>query len=59
MDWGMRMNNTNEWFYPEEKMPELGDKIILSDGIETMEIIYMGPPADIHQSNVVKWRYAE
>ena len=52
-------NKKHEWFYPEDKMPEVGDKIILNDGIETMEIVYMGPPTDIHQSNVRMWRYAE
>lgn len=48
-----------KWFFPEEQMPKIGDRIIVSDGNEQMEIIFEALPADVRQSNVRMWRYAE
>lgn len=49
-----------EWYFPDEKMPEIGAHIILKDwNNEEMEIEFMSPPTDIHESNVMMWRYAD
>lgn len=53
------MKKAHEWFFPEEQMPKIGDRIIVSDGNEQMEIIFEALPTDVRQSNVRMWRYAD
>ena len=46
------------WFLPSEKMPSIGEKIVVQDWSgEEMEIVFSSFPTDINQSNVCKWRY--
>lgn len=50
----------HEWFDPADKMPEIGDRIIVCDfSGEEMEIVFTSMPTDISASNVMLWRYAD
>lgn len=56
LDW----SEDPKWFTPFEKMPNIGDKIVVQDWSgEEMEIVFESFPTDINQSNVCKWRYTE
>lgn len=48
------------WFSPYERMPEIGDHIVVQDlSGEEMEITFFSPPTDVGKSNVWAWRYAD
>lgn len=51
-------NKLHKWFSPNEKMPNIGDKIVVQDwsGAE-MDIVFDSFPTDVGQSNVCRWRY--
>ena len=49
----------SKWYYPSEKMPNIGDHIIVSDGYDEMAIVFTAPPTDVNKSNVIMWRYDE
>jgi hypothetical protein len=52
------LNNDKKWFSPNEKMPNIGDRIIVQDWSgEEMEVVFDSFPTDVKQSNVCKWRY--
>ena len=56
LDW----SEDPKWFTPFEKMPNIGDRIVVQDWSgEDMEIVFESFPTDINQSNVCKWRYVE
>ena len=48
-----------EWFFPDEKMPDIGDNIVVRswDG-EDMDIMFSSFPTNVKESNVMMWRYA-
>lgn len=49
-----------EWYFPDEKMPEIGARIIVKDwNDEEMEVEFMSLPTDINESNVIMWRYVD
>ena len=53
-------SDLSKWFYPQEKMPNIGDHIIVQDWSgEEMDIVFDGFPTDVGQSNVCKWRYVD
>lgn len=55
-----KYNKNKTWFAPFEKMPNIGDRIVVQDWSgEDMEIVFESFPTDINQSNVCKWRYVE
>lgn len=49
-----------KWFYPKDKMPSIGDRIVVQDwNGEEMEIVFESAPFDVEESNVCKWRYVD
>ena len=48
-----------EWFSVDEKMPQVGDHIIVSDGYDEMEIFVSSLPQTPYNGNVIMWRYAD
>ena len=47
----------SKWYYPSEKMPKIGERILVSDGDTTIEIIVESLPDEPYKGNVVMWRY--
>ena len=49
----------NKWISPWEKMPNIGDKVYVTDGKEVLKITVTSLPKYPWNSNVIGWRYVE